>query len=768
MNNKEYGVKLNLDMSKFNDSVQKAKSSIDGLQKAAGRNVKITGIEGLNDIKIKVDTSEVEEAEKKIKSAKDRIESGEIKIHYNTPELSTPKELEEYEKALNKGPVDFSLFGYDASFMDGLEADFEKVNNSAEKVKENVDEIGKKSKNADKEVRKVASSTSSLEKGMKKVINSVQRFTLSMIGVQSIWRVLSRSTSAYISKDIELSNKLSAVWVGIGAMLEPILSVFANGLLKIVSYLNAFVKGLTGVDLLAKAMDKTAKNTNKAAAAAKKLAGFDELNNINDTSGGGAETPDWTDAFKNVPIDQGIAEKLENLGAAVRNAFNWIKENWQIVVIAIGAIVGAFLLFKLLNKPKKAMEEIGKATSTLISSLGKAAEAIAIFGGIALVINSISTLLKSFAESGLSITEVGTLLGVVLGEIALAFLVFANTMKMVDWTQIAMMGVIFAGLSLVLTSVSSLIKATAKNSEGLNQIMGLLLVVFGGIVALMVAVVALGPSMTAGLVPFSIVMAEIAALLVVMSLTLPTILEATGSFIEQTAPSLERILTTIGKLITDIIDSLGTTLPPIINEVGKLFDKVFKGIALVIETVGNNLVKIMVEAGRLVNSLSNTILDFITRLGPAIDTFVSNIIKTITKLVNFLVSAVEFMVNSTVVDGLNGIIKGINKISKYVGINISLVPEMKLRRFVPSLSVGTDLVKEEGLAYLHAGEKVVPADVVGGGYTRENNEETNELLRDLISLIDSKEYNPYITVEDVGKASIKYKNRKARVLGGSL
>ena len=284
----------------------------------------------------------------------------------------------------------------------------------------------------------------------------------------------------------------------------------------------------------------------------------------------------------------------------------------------------------------------------------------------------------------------------------------------------------------------------------------------------MVAVVALGPSMTAGLVPFSIVMAEIAALLVVMSLTLPTILEATGSFIEQTAPSLERILTTIGNLITDIIDSLGTTLPPIINEVGKLFDKVFKGIALVIETVGNNLVKIMVEAGRLVNSLSNTILDFITRLGPAIDTFVSNIIKTITKLVNFLVSAVEFMVNSTVVDGLNGIIKGINKISKYVGINISLVPEMKLRRFVPSLSVGTDLVKEEGLAYLHAGEKVVPADVAGGGYTRENNEETNELLRDLISLIDSKEYNPYITVEDVGKASIKYKNRKARVLGGGL
>jgi len=36
---------------------------------------------------------------------------------------------------------------------------------------------------------------------------------------------------------------------------------------------------------------------------------------------------------------------------------------------------------------------------------------------------------------------------------------------------------------------------------------------------------------------------------------------------------------------------------------------------------------------------------------------------------------------------------------------------------IPTLAVGTDLVKNDGLAQLHKGEKVVPADVAGGGYT---------------------------------------------------
>lgn len=54
-------------------------------------------------------------------------------------------------------------------------------------------------------------------------------------------------------------------------------------------------------------------------------------------------------------------------------------------------------------------------------------------------------------------------------------------------------------------------------------------------------------------------------------------------------------------------------------------------------------------------------------------------------------------------------------IMKALGIaNIAAIAAAPL----PSLAVGTDYVKSDGMAYLHRGEAVVPADVVGGGFSR--------------------------------------------------
>lgn len=54
-------------------------------------------------------------------------------------------------------------------------------------------------------------------------------------------------------------------------------------------------------------------------------------------------------------------------------------------------------------------------------------------------------------------------------------------------------------------------------------------------------------------------------------------------------------------------------------------------------------------------------------------------------------------------------------VMKALGIaNIAAIAAAPL----PSLAVGTDYVKSDGMAYLHRGEAVVPADVVGGGFSR--------------------------------------------------
>lgn len=49
-----------------------------------------------------------------------------------------------------------------------------------------------------------------------------------------------------------------------------------------------------------------------------------------------------------------------------------------------------------------------------------------------------------------------------------------------------------------------------------------------------------------------------------------------------------------------------------------------------------------------------------------------------------------------------------------------------------------------------------------------NNQRTEELLEELISVVSSKEFRAYISQRDVGEASVKYINQQSRIMGGSI
>ncbi len=243
--------------------------------------------------------------------------------------------------------------------------------------------------------------------------------------------------------------------------------------------------------------------------------------------------------------------------------------------------------------------------------------------------------------------------------------------------------------------------------------MGLMATVLITIVALMGAIALLGPAMTAGLVPFLTVVAGISAILGVMALTLPTILEAAGKFIDQVAPDLVLLIEAIADGISEIIYSIGTVLPPIIESIGTLFTDIFGGIATIIDTVTDDVIKLM-----------NATTDFIAELGPAIDTFVDGVIDAVTKLINFLISGIEYMVN-LVVGGINKIIDGVNAVGDYVGFTIDRVPAFELPRFVPKLAKGGIIAKPTQAILGEAGrEAVIPL---------ENNTEWMDMLAEKLN-----------------------------------
>lgn len=91
-------------------------------------------------------------------------------------------------------------------------------------------------------------------------------------------------------------------------------------------------------------------------------------------------------------------------------------------------------------------------------------------------------------------------------------------------------------------------------------------------------------------------------------------------------------------------------------------------------------------------------------------------------------------------------------------------PKLKFQAY----KVGTNYVPYDQLAYLHEGEAVIPKKFNDKEYFGGTNDETNALLETLIDRVENLELSPYITVKDIGQASLNYINNKSRITGRSV
>lgn len=444
-----------------------------------------------------------------------------------------------------------------------------------------------------------------------------------------------------------------------------------------------------------------------------------------------------------------VTDLLNRLGKMFKEAFKDIADFFEgllglkpegarnlaaAILILGGSIFVIRKVVKIFNKFSKTKDGVKDAASTIgnsfgdmLKSIGKATVIIALLGGLTLVIKSITELLKSFSDTGMSVGDGLLFLGGVMAIIVASFVILSKTIKAIPIQALLSFVVVLGMLSFTILAISDLFKAFQDSSLSLGEAIGLLVVVFGGIVAVMAAVAVLGPAMTAGLLPFIVVMAAINATLFVLAATLPTILKAVGNFIKTVAPSLVAVINSISNAISKIIQALGVALPPIVNAIGNVFSKIFNGIGNVVQKVGNTISKVMSTASRATSTTLNAILSFVNRLGPAVNRLVNGLISAVRTLVNFVVHAMEWLVNVTVVPAANAIIGTINKAP---GIHIGKMHKIH----IPRLATGTNEIETEGVYHLHEGEAVVPKkyNPATGGY--DNGADNKQIIDLLVNL----------------------------------
>ena len=287
------------------------------------------------------------------------------------------KDLETMVKALEsdmKIPVELRM-SEDERLK--LENDIEKTKNRIISLKESMQDAGNET---DK-------TTTKISKGFKKGTTTLKRFALSLFSIGSIYATVSKASSTWLSQDTELAQKLQNVWIGLGALVSPVIEKISDLMLKALGYLNEFVKALSGgrIDFIAKA---NAKALEKQAKAQKELNrqtyDFDEIRkqqeqNAGVSSGissGGISIPE---------LDNRLVKKLQDLA-------KWLRENQELVkglAIAFGVAFGAYKIASLLSNIGKL---IGVASAgTGLAGLGAILGTLAQIGVIAIGVSLLYT-----------------------------------------------------------------------------------------------------------------------------------------------------------------------------------------------------------------------------------------------------------------------------------------------------------------------------------------------------------------------------------------
>ena len=534
------------------------------------------------------------------------------------------------------------------------------------------------------------------QKAIGNVIKRLSRAAIAVLGIRSAFALLRKAASAYMDDNEKLGNQINAIWNVIGTAIGPAIEKMVGWLTTAISYVNAFVVALTGVNLVAKAnaaaLSKQAKATEKAS---KSMAGFDDINKLSDPSASGNSGNGGDGTFK---LDDSIDTDTVD---RIADKFLEIKD----IVLSIGA---GLLTWSILDK-------IGL-------SVGKCAEGFLIIAGTVMSIQSFLDMLENGVNwenlagmvAGVTLAAVG--LGIAFGEVGAAI------------------GIVVGGLMLIIAGFKDWLE-NGKSVEALSAIeIGILAI--GGALAVVCGWPALVVAAIAGVAVAVVMywdeikealstawdwvyqhiiqpMADFFAPLIDAAKAMwrwlkEHIIDPVFEFFGEVGSAVKDVAVLVGTKLWEIVSGVGKAIWSIIQKIGEILAKIveifvalarafydyiikplFDWLAGVAEKVYEKAIKPVFDCfkgigEKFYNAVVKPILDKICWLKDrAVDIFkgiattvveffsgvfksvINGVLATIEKTINFFIRA------------LNGAIGLINKIP---GVNIQTVAELEIPR----------------------------------------------------------------------------------------
>lgn len=622
--------------------------------------------------------------------------------------------------------------------------------------------------------------------------SSIKRQMVTMIA--SALNPLNNFKKAFSYLTDVLSPRLGATFKNIGNNLteyianSPAFKALINDLLYFIKLLEtAFNKlasflNLAKLDLFktsAKSAKEMEKSTKGAASAAKSLAGFDEINNIANT-GGGAGSSDTTpmsssELFSGKDIDLSIFDYINDkiyklhdtlesidfysVGSHIADGISSFvtKIDWGTLTNSVSIGVQGILktltgLFDNLD-----LEGIGKTITDVFANLDLAGIAEAFSTAIISAYEAMMTLLSEVDWSVL-----GT-------QIADFFLNFDWWGVLVAWVQligtllISCTELIWSFVSTLLTGIwNKFYKWFSSTPFGQTVVQ-----VFSDAWSMIKDIWDVAaPYFEA---TFEVIKAVAETCWEEIKIIFSTAWDIIKAVWDVVVGYFKMIWENIKAIFSVVKSILSGDFEGAWNGIKKIWDNVKS----YFQTIWNSIKSIFGSVASFFTTTFSNAVDGIKKAFTPLVTFANLLKEGFKSILNGIITFVEGFCNK-VVSGINKLIKSINKIKfdvpdwvpviggKTWGFGLSELKEVA----IPRLNTGTNYVPQDTYAYIHQGEAVIPKEFNEREFF--GNDETNELLLQVIDAINDIEINPYTTVRDVGKTAIDYINTQKRVLGRSV
>lgn len=259
-------------------------------------------------VDIEVQTDKIREAKKNVQDIENELREYEKKIEEVSAKAERFAELESrYPNITDDERMEYAglaIQNIEKQEQEALEtlqqksAEYEKATSELEKqesilAKQNQDYEGIVKNIQELQNQRIKQQVEEVRGSVQGIVKTVAKWGLAVLSVSSAYMLMKRSITVLSQYNEKIASDIKAIQLSLASALEPIIRWIIDLVLKLIGYLGYIIKAWTGRNIF----ENTNKGLKKAESGAKKLqktlAGFDEMNVLQDSSasgGGGAST----------------------------------------------------------------------------------------------------------------------------------------------------------------------------------------------------------------------------------------------------------------------------------------------------------------------------------------------------------------------------------------------------------------------------------------------------------------------------------------------